>query len=101
MHRSPKHKIPIRIAPARRKQVRFRGSGNHVRLTELPPHWKRRLRWKVGSTALDLALVHPRLNRRNFLVRQTKLIREFQLARLWKPRGHDAFARDKRDLPPV
>src|SRR5580692_754893 len=101
MHRRPKYKIPIRIAPARWKQIRFRGSDDHVRLAKLPARAKSRLRRKIRWIAFDLALVHPSLNRRDFRVRQTKLVRKFQFARFWKPRRHDVFACDERNLTPV
>jgi len=99
MHRRPEHKIPVRVARARREQIRFLGPHDYVRLPQLPAGRKTRLGGKVYRVAFDFTLIHPRLNSRDFRLRQAQFVCKLQIAGLRQPWRHDVFAGDKGNLP--
>src|SRR6266849_11142513 len=101
IHRGAENEIPIGVCAAGRKPVRPLGFDDDVGLAELPAFDELRLRGEIGRITFECALIDPSLNTGELFFGETQLVSKLWLARLGKPRRHDALLGDCDNLSGV
>src|SRR5699024_6310977 len=99
--RSQRHldyEIPKDVRTVSLQRIRFRKLQDQVGLAQLPAIWPSGDRRPIGGITLDRSLLHPFLDRVDFLVVKPALVEELPVPSLWRPGWHQPAFGGLRDF---